>query len=792
MLSNLTQRNIYFVLLLSLLSFPLISQTSTQRIKGRLLDQETGEPIIGAEIELMNYVPIKISTTNEYGEYELRGIPIGVHRFLIIHEQYQTLIVPDIEVVIEQPTLLNIKMKKEVFASSIGPVEKESVVIRKRYTEKNQSINPHFLNAVQIYRAEEQNRYAASHEDALQLVSNFEGVQPLSSFQNTISIQGQSPLFTKIKVEGVELQQIQQLQHPLNSSGSFSMLPTERLSDFDLLKAGHSASIKSGIGGQINTALKNGDLNKNHINLKISPLSIGLSGEVPINRKLGQSLALGYRHSSMQWFSPLLAYPFSGSAPSFQDAYFKVNLDRSRSGDYKIFGLIGLSNQDSVSTRFWPFASGRQNLSNQQLSGLVGAKHRIRLAPKVYLHSLLSAKHQQQDFRLNENDGSLATNFNQQETAAQLKTEFEYKIDREHSLFVGGQGQFFALDFEQQQAGLRLIDTALLSFDTELFSFLKADVNRNLSFNAGLRAQYLGLNQSFAFSPSVSMRWEIGNHAIVSHAALAQERLPWWVYLQQQTYGNESRRSNFDLPFMRAYQFMLGYHWRMAENWLMKVETYYHYYDNIASAADSNQVFLLPNMDVLQFNAKLPAMNADARGYHTGVDLSVERFWENNYYIKWNASLMDAQYTTVDGRQFNARYNSRYHTALLGGKQFDFGPWGSNNFGIDARFVYSGGWFYTPIDEMASDAANQIVLDWDQAWSERNPDYFSLDLRFRLSLNKNRWNHQFSLEGINLLNVQAPNQYLFQNGAVDNWSPMGRMILFSYTVDFGWVRLARG
>lgn len=768
------------------MSLPLLSQTSTQRIKGRLLDQETGEPIIGAEIELMNYVPIKISTTNEFGEYELRGIPIGVHRFLIIHEQYQTLIVPDIEVVIEQPTLLNIKMKKEVFAASIGPVEKEPIKIQKRYTERTIASNPQLLNAVQIYDAEEQERYAGSREDAFQLLSNFEGVQPQAAYQNALSIQGQSPLFTEFSIEGVKIQQLQHAQMPFNNIGYFSMLSPDRLDNFDLLKAGHNAVSSGGIGGQVQAKLKTADLNKNRLSAELSPLSIGLSAEVPLNRKLGQSLALGYRHSSMQWLSALIPYPFAEDAPSFQDGYFSMNLDRSRSGDYKVFGLFGQSSQNASSSLFWPLQQDNHSIENKQWTGLIGAKHRVRLAPKLYLNSLLAATHQQQDFSLLTPDNlNTSSYFQNQETNFQLEAKVEHKINREHQLFVGGRGQVYALDLLQRNPA-SLLDTALLTFDTEIFTFLDAQVNRNLSFTAGLRAHYLQLNQTFALSPSASVRWEFGNQTIVGHTALAQEQLPFWVYLQ-----GENQQYNTKLPFMRSYQFMLGYHSRLAENWLVKLEGYYHYYDNIPAAADSNLVFLLPNMNLLAFDPKLPALNPDASGYHAGIDFSVERFWQNNFYLKLNASLMDASYQTIDGRQFNAQFNSRYHTSVLSGKQFDFGPWGSNYFGIDARFIYSGGWFYTPVDEVASTAANQNILDWDQAWAEQSPDFFSLDLRLRLSINSNRWNHQFSLEGLNLLNVQAPNQFLFQNGSAANWSPMGRAILFSYKVDFSWLKLRR-
>lgn len=70
---------------------PLTAQDNNSNglLIGVVIDEETGQGIANAEIELLNYYPIRYVITNEYGQFEFRDIPLGMHRVSIVTEDYE-------------------------------------------------------------------------------------------------------------------------------------------------------------------------------------------------------------------------------------------------------------------------------------------------------------------------------------------------------------------------------------------------------------------------------------------------------------------------------------------------------------------------------------------------------------------------------------------------------------------------------------------------------------------------------------------------------------------------------
>lgn len=760
-----------------------IGQISTQRVKGRIIDQESNEPIEGVEVELMNYVPLKIVSTDESGEYEFRSIPLGVHRLLLIHEQYQTLIVPDVEVAMEQPTILNIKMKKEVFAASLGPSKAEIIAKKKRFTEIPLAVNPEMLGS-NIYDPEQQLRYAGSRLDALQTLNNLPGLRPSASFNNEISIRGQSPIFTAFRIEGVPVPNLNQLPIPQSTAGAFSVLNPYMVDKFDVYTAGINADYGHAAAGVVDAKLKTASTQRHEIHLLLSPIWMEGSMQLPLQRERGQSLSLSYRHSSMQWLNNIQKINYLNSkAPVFQDAFFKLHLPRTRVGDLSIFGLWAKSKAAMPLGSLW-----LRSMEQDNMLAVGGLRHQLRLAPKIFISSVLGANFHQNNSFIGKDDSRNVVYFQNQDIQLYLNSKIEFRINRENSIFTGIEGDYYLLNQKQGADSLAFVDFKGNSFYSHAFVYWQSKIKQVLSLNIGLQAQYLQLSQKTGLSPRLSLRYDNGNHAVVGQLGILQQELPWFVYLQQDASGN---RPNEKLDFMRNYQLNLAYHWRMAENWRLRIQGFGQYIDNIAMAADSNVVFILNNMDYYSLNPKIPALLSNGRGYEFGGDLVLEKFFGRGYYGSLTASAMDGRYLNEKEKAYKLRYNGNYSGALLAGREFNFGAWGRNRFNIDTRFAYIGGRYYTPIDEAASAAVGYEVRDLSQAWAKRSPDYWSWDLRLSIKFSTNHSSHHFVAECLNILDVRSPLAFGFSNNALRSIGNQGRTFVLSYRIGINYKSLKK-
>ncbi len=68
----------------------------------------------------------------------------------------------------------------------------------------------------------------------------------------------------------------------------------------------------------------------------------------------------------------------------------------------------------------------------------------------------------------------------------------------------------------------------------------------------------------------------------------------------------------------------------------------------------------------------IPLAN-DGRGRNYGTELTVEKFFTNQYYFMLTGSLFELKYTPLDGREYNTRFNGNYVVNLLVGKEIALG-----------------------------------------------------------------------------------------------------------------------
>ena len=141
--------------------------------------------------------------------------------------------------------------------------------------------------------------------------------------------------------------------------------------------------------------------------------------------------------------------------------------------------------------------------------------------------------------------------------------------------------------------------------------------------------------------------------------------------------------------------------------------------------------------------------NGTGRNY--GVELTLERFYNNGYYFLLTTSLFNARYTGSDGVQRSTAFNGGYIANLLGGKEFEIGKEG-NTLNVDVKLTASGGNRYTPVDfDRSADLGYEVRQD-DRAFSAFLDDYLRADLKISYRINAKHVTHEFGVDLQNMTN----------------------------------------
>jgi len=154
------------------------------------------------------------------------------------------------------------------------------------------------------------------------------------------------------------------------------------------------------------------------------------------------------------------------------------------------------------------------------------------------------------------------------------------------------------------------------------------------------------------------------------------------------------------------------------------------------------------------FNERGSLVN-NGNGDNYGLELTLEKFFSQGYYMLATASIYESTYSGSDGVERNTAFNNNYVFNGLFGKEWAVGKSKRNAITFDTKLTTTGGTPYTPIDLEATRANDgREVYQEDRAFSERYDAYFRWDVKFgfRLNSKKGKVSHQFFVDLQNVTN----------------------------------------
>jgi hypothetical protein len=782
-----------FVLLLSskLSSF---AQDITQTIRGTVIEKQTQIPIPGANVILLYSDPLKGTTTDINGNFILEEVPLSRQSLRISYLGYLEITLDNIIVNAAKEVILNIELEESA-------ISLEGVTVTA--SKMHEPINKMASVSARLFTVEETNRYAGSWADPARMVSNYAGVNAANDERNDIVIRGNSPTGLLWRLEGVNIPNPNHFATNGTTGGAVSILNNNSLSTSGFYTGAFPAQYGNATSGAFDLTLRKGNSERHEYLAEFAVFGLQAGAEGPLKKKNGGSYIFNYRYSTIGLFDNLgLAGRDIPSIPKYQDITFKIDFGGNKKiGHFSLFGIGGLSNMNykfiEQNDNDYDIHDVNRNKKTKIVSnmGVIGLSHNKILNDKSYIKTVLAYTGTLRSYRAD----TLLSNSNSKIISANNSTEqkivfsgfYNHKLNKKNNYRIGILAENVFYDYA---------DSIYTYNDNNYRTQLNADggyffgeayiqwqhkFNDKLILNYGIHGQFLGLNHTGSVEPRLGINWKINKTNNVSfgfgkHSQI--QAIP--IYLTETRIGPvDYIHTNKDLEFTKSLHFVASYDFVPSNGFRVKIEPYYQYlYDvpvekrsSYFSALNIGSDFTLPLKDSLQNTGT---------GRNYGIDITLERFFINNYYYLLTASFYDSKATGSDGIERNTVFNGNFTLNVLGGYEFSIGKHSALQ--IDAKIAYLGNRRYIPIDFAESQRIGYQVLDYDQAYVERYKDFFKLDFKVGLRLNLPKTTHHIIFDVTNVLNTQNVWQDVYSS--YDNKKATmytyGRMPNFIYRIEF--------
>lgn len=737
----------------------------TQTVRGTLIDSHSKIPLIGATVRILETDPVIGTLTNIDGKFRLEKIPVGRIDLQVSYVGFETITIPNLVVNSGKEVVLNISMKESV-------VKMEEIVVTANQN-KGEALNDMVIVGARSVSAEETKRYAGGFSDPSRILTNFAGVTSSQNGENDVIVRGNSPKYIQWRLEGVEITNPTHFADQNAIKGGISALNNNLLSTSDFYTGAFSPEYGDVLSGVYDVRLRPGNNEKFEAAVGFGLLGTELTLEGPIKKENGGSFLANYRYSTIALISDLNIIDVEG-ALNYQDMTFKAVLPTSKMGTFSLFGLGGLSGFSLEDVD--PDGQSIPGLNNVR-SGIMkdhdkktylvnaGLNHTITLNPNSFLATSLtfSKTGANEDVFVRDSVSSTLDYINRSGISTYRGAmTYNYKFNANSNLQVGTKYALF--DYDYDQSWLNELDNRFAVIDlrenastVRNFVSWKYWLNEDVSIVTGVHNMNVLLNNKHTLEPRVAVNWQLTDNFAINagygnHSKM--EKIHNYFTIVEQPDGSFTE-PNKDLDLLKARHYVLGFEKRFSRNLMAKFEMYYQDLYSIPVENSDTSYYSTINEDV---DFKFTDLVNEGTGKNYGVELTIERFFSNNYYFLINGSLYDSKYKTLEGIERNTQYNGNFLFNILSGKEFEnLGRKNNQTLALNAKLFYGGGRKIIPLlrDEdgsLAVDVANENYLDYEKAYDHQLDNIFQLNLSASLKWNKPKATHELFLDLINVTN----------------------------------------
>ena len=755
----------FFILLLHF----CLSAQITQTVRGKVVEKETQIPLPGVTVVVLSEEGKIIgAATDEYGKYSIPNVKIGRQMIKFSYLGYKDVTMP-IVLKSGKEYILNTQLEEQV-------IEIEEIKVTA--TQKGDVLNEMALISAREFSVEETERYAGSRGDPARMASNFAGVQGSDDSRNDIVVRGNSPLGVIWRVEGVDIPNPNHFAISGSQGGPVSIINNKMMGNSDFFTGAFPAEYGNSLSSVFDLRLRNGNNREYEFSGQFGFLGTELLAEGPLGEP-GSSSFLGvYRYSTVGIFSALGINIGTDAVPQYQDASFKINFPNKK-GSFSFWGIGGTSNINiKISDQKEPsvdlYGENDRDQFFQTSMGILGMTLSRSINEKTYFKATLSTSLENQkathDYIVRHIDNNglyvldstykiLDYSFLLGKTS--LAFYFNHKINSKSSFKAGMNTDSYAFNYQDSVFNdmswmwvnrYRYIGDALLA---QPYIQFKHKFTDNLVGIAGWHAALFTLNNtSSLIEPRVNLKWNFTPRQSFSAGFGVHSQLqPLYTYFYHKysdAQGNDILH-NINMGFSKSNHYIFGYENYLSSNLRLKTEVYYQDLYNIPVEVNPSS-FSMVNAGSGFARFFPDSLKNEGTGTNYGVELTVEKFFDQSFFFLATGSIYDSKYRGSDGIERNTDFNGNYAANVLVGKEFDLGQNSTLSLGI--KLTRAGGRRYGLVDTAASSMAREVIFQ-DSLYNEfQFRDYFRLDTKVNVVINAKKVTHEIALDLVNVLNTQ--------------------------------------
>jgi hypothetical protein len=744
----------------------------TQSVKGIVTDMYTNAPLIGAQVIIPMGEEVYAALTDEDGRFKLENIPVGRHDVSIQYIGYAPGLIKNVYVFSGKEVWLEIELEETV-------TELEDVIIQ-AYS-KDETINEMAQVSARMFSKEETERYAGSFGDPSRMAASYAGILTLGTQSNDIVIRGNSPNGMLWRMEGMQIPNPNHFGDMSGTGGTVSMLNNNVLSNSDFYSGAFPAEYGNALSGVFDLNLRTGNADKREYLAQIGFNGFELGAEGPIHKGSNASYLANYRYSTLGVFDLMGINIGVFAIPKYQDLSYNINFSKTKIGSFTLFGLGGINEIAHIDDNEETGEYG--SIDTKTYMGFTGLKHTIRLGKTSNLttKAAISGTYNTGFFENKEFDELTYFSKNDQyEYSFELKSEFKSRINQKNIIQVGIDAIGYDINYEDsayvEEAGIfvKPLEIEGKLYVLQSYAQWKHRFTDDFSAVLGVNYQYTDVSEEHSFEPRASISRTFGKKHSVSFGFGMHSKLqPKFIYFRRElsdTINQLYVQPNLDLRSTKSRHYVLSYNYAFKKDHRLKIETYYQDMYDIPVEKEASYMSML-NYGTGFSEYEFTNLENTGTGYNYGAEFTLEKFFSNQFYYLFTASVFESKYKGSDGILRNTRFSTNIIANALGGYEWTVGK--QNIFSIDVRVMWSGGERKLPLDYEASEIAERAVYDIENAYKEQFDDYFKADIKLSYKINKKN-THTLSIDIMNVTNRH--NHYLaFYNKDLNDYEEVSQL-----------------
>jgi hypothetical protein len=753
--------------------------TLTQVVRGSIVDADSKLPLPGTSVSVIGTEPLIGTSADANGYFRLENIPVGRINLQISFVGYETMTIQNIEVFSGKETVLDLNMKESAI--------KMDDVIVKSSRNKGDAINEMSLLSSRSISVEETKRFTGGMDDPARVVSSFAGVAATPDGSSDIIVRGNSPKYMKWRIDGIEITSPYHLDDQNASFGAITALNNSLLATSDFHTGAFSSEYGDVLTSVMDVKLRSGNNEKFEAACGIGIMGTDVTLEGPFKKGYGGSFLVNYRYSTATLLKDFGIIDVDG-AVNYQDATFKIVLPTKKAGTFSIFALGGLSgfSMKNITAEGISTPGGIKNAAiNKDYdkgAGLanIGINHTLSINRNSFVKTSLSFSANEIDDDLYEfsklkkyNDqgeviGDSVTEkiqtFNSIITNSAYHGAITYnnRINAKNKIQIGIRYTLWSFNYNQNafnnqtETFQNVTDFNNNASSINSFISWKYNINEKIFIVSGLHYMNVLLNNKSTLEPRVAVNWRINStnsvYAGFGKHSTMESMHNYFTKIMQSDGSFTEPNKNLDL--LKANHYVLGYEKFFSENLRAKIELYYQYLYNLPVENNDTSYYATIN-EGFEYRY-VPLVNKGV-GKNYGIEFTLERFFDNNYYFLINASLFDSKYKSLEGTWRNTRYNSNYLVNILTGKEFkNLGSKHNKTLALNAKAFFCGGQRYIPLlrdaqGNVAVDPENDHYFDYKKAYNKTLGDLFDINLSISFKINRPRSTHEIFIDLMNIV-----------------------------------------